>query len=96
MGIVPLVLLASPDMPASANALVAKMKAEPGKYSYGSAGIGTTTHLAGEMLKLRAGLDVVHVPYRGLDRRFKTPRRVESPFSLRRLRRQSRCTRPGS
>lgn len=65
VGLVPLVLLAAPDMPRSARELIAAMKAAPGKYNYGSAGKGTTTHLAGEMLKLKAGLDVVHVPYRG-------------------------------
>jgi tripartite-type tricarboxylate transporter receptor subunit TctC len=41
------------------------MKAEPGKWSYGSSGNGTTNHLAGEMFKKRVGIDVVHVPYRG-------------------------------
>jgi tripartite-type tricarboxylate transporter receptor subunit TctC len=46
--------------------LVAYGKANPGKLSYGSAGVGTTNQLAGEMFKLQAGLpDIVHVPYRG-------------------------------
>lgn len=65
LGIVPLVVLAAPNMPKTFSALVALLKSAPGKYNYGSAGPGTTTHLAGEMLKLKAGLDVVHVPYRG-------------------------------
>lgn len=65
LGIVPLVLLASPEMPKTIGGLLALLKSSPGKYNYGSAGPGTTTHLAGEMLKLKAGLDVVHVPYRG-------------------------------
>jgi tripartite-type tricarboxylate transporter receptor subunit TctC len=45
--------------------LVAKAKAEPGKLDYGSAGLGGITHLAGELLKIEAGIDTVHVPYRG-------------------------------
>lgn len=65
VGTVPLVLLAGPGMPKTMESLTASLKASPGKYSYGSAGPGTTTHLAGEMFKLKAGLSVVHVPYRG-------------------------------
>ena len=45
--------------------LVAKAKAAPGKINYGSAGLGGITHLAGELLKGEAGIDIVHVPYRG-------------------------------
>lgn len=41
------------------------LKAHPGKYTFGSAGNGTTSHLAGEIYKSRAGLAVVHIPYRG-------------------------------
>jgi tripartite-type tricarboxylate transporter receptor subunit TctC len=40
-------------------------KAHPGKVNYGTAGVGTAGHLAGEYLKLRTGIDIVHVPYRG-------------------------------
>lgn len=65
VGIVPLILLASPEMPKTFREFLAAMKGAPGRNNYGSAGPGTTTHLAGEMLKLKAGLDVVHVPYRG-------------------------------
>jgi tripartite-type tricarboxylate transporter receptor subunit TctC len=43
-----------------------KVKRHPGRFSYGSAGIGTALHLAGEMIKQRAGLFVVHIPYRGV------------------------------
>jgi tripartite-type tricarboxylate transporter receptor subunit TctC len=47
--------------------LIAYARAHPGTLSYGSAGAGTMTHLAGEMLKQRAGgLDIVHVPYKGV------------------------------
>jgi len=45
--------------------LVAKAKAEPGKLDYGSAGLGGITHLAGELFNREAGIDTVHVPYRG-------------------------------
>ena len=45
--------------------LIAYGKAHPGKLTYGSQGIGTTTHLAGALLGARAGIDMVHVPYRG-------------------------------
>lgn len=64
-GIVPLVLLTAPDMPKTVPGLLQHLKANPGKMSYGSAGPGTTTHLAGEMLKLKAKVDPVHVPYKG-------------------------------
>jgi tripartite-type tricarboxylate transporter receptor subunit TctC len=45
--------------------LVADAKARPGQINFGSAGSGTTTHLAGELLNLEAGIKLVHVPYRG-------------------------------
>ncbi len=45
--------------------LIARMKAEPGKFSYGSAGTGGITHLAMELFKRETGTDAVHVPYRG-------------------------------
>ena len=45
--------------------LVARAKAEPSKFSYASPGAGTKSHLTGEQLKLRAGIDMVHVPFRG-------------------------------
>ncbi|MCW8085456.1 Bug family tripartite tricarboxylate transporter substrate binding protein [Sabulicella glaciei] len=44
---------------------VAEAKRRPGEWSYGTSGIGTTLHLGTEMLKRRAGIDLVHVPYRG-------------------------------
>jgi tripartite-type tricarboxylate transporter receptor subunit TctC len=45
--------------------LVAYAKANPGKLNYGSAGTGTVPHLTGELFKVAAGVDIVHVPYRG-------------------------------
>ncbi len=65
VGIVPMVLIVPPGQPRTVAALLAKMKAEPGKWSYASSGNGTTNHLAGELFKTRADVDVVHVPYRG-------------------------------
>ena len=64
-GLVPMVLLVPPDQPRTLKELVAKLKAEPGKATYASSGNGTTNHLAGELFKSRAGIDAVHVPYRG-------------------------------
>src|SRR5260221_1830412 len=51
--------------PSTLPELVALVKANPGKYFFGSGGAGTSPHLCGEMLKQRAGLDMQHVPYRG-------------------------------
>jgi len=54
------------DVPAKSFAeLIALAKARPGKLSYASPGVGTPQHIAGELLKSLAGVDIVHVPYRG-------------------------------
>ena len=45
--------------------LIQLLKRNPGKYSYASAGLGTTLHISGELFKLQAGVDMLHVPYRG-------------------------------
>lgn len=45
--------------------LLARARAAPGRITYGSSGVGTTTHLLGELLKARAGIDLLHVPFRG-------------------------------
>ena len=45
--------------------LVAHAKANPGKLTYASPGVGISTHLVGELFKLKQGIDLVHVPYRG-------------------------------
>jgi tripartite-type tricarboxylate transporter receptor subunit TctC len=59
-------LAASASLPAnSITELIALAKASPGKFSYGSTGMGSVTHLAGEMLKSLAGIELVHVPYKG-------------------------------
>jgi tripartite-type tricarboxylate transporter receptor subunit TctC len=63
----PEVLVVSPKLPVSSFAeLVAYGKANPGKLNFASAGIGTTPHLAGEMFRLRTGIDATHVPYKGI------------------------------
>jgi tripartite-type tricarboxylate transporter receptor subunit TctC len=46
--------------------LIAKAKAAPGKYTFASGGVGTGNHLAGELLKKMAGIDLLHVPFRGI------------------------------
>lgn len=66
VGVTPHVLVAFPGLPANSVAeLVAYAKQQPGKVTYASFGSGTTPHLAGETLKSMAGIDIVHVPYRG-------------------------------
>jgi tripartite-type tricarboxylate transporter receptor subunit TctC len=62
----PTVLVVRPEVPVtSIPELIAYAKKNPGKVTYGSVGQGSTTHLAGEMLHLMAGVDIVHVPYKG-------------------------------
>jgi tripartite-type tricarboxylate transporter receptor subunit TctC len=62
----PVVMEVHPSVPAKTVAeFVAYAKANPGKVNFGSAGTGGTIHLAGEMFKQIAGVDMVHVPYRG-------------------------------
>jgi tripartite-type tricarboxylate transporter receptor subunit TctC len=64
--IAPLVLVAHPSFaPNDVKALVAAAKASPGTINYASAGPGTAQHLTGELFKHRAGVDLVHVPYKG-------------------------------
>ena len=59
------VLVAPPSLPANTvGELVAFAKANPGKLNYASAGIGNQTHLNGEVFKAKAGIDIVHVPYK--------------------------------
>ncbi|MEN9783082.1 MAG: hypothetical protein RJA24_425 [Pseudomonadota bacterium] len=62
----PFVLMAHPSVPAkSIRELIALAKAQPGKLNYASAGNGVANHLAGELFKQMAGVDIVHVPYKG-------------------------------
>jgi tripartite-type tricarboxylate transporter receptor subunit TctC len=62
----PNALVVNKDFPAKTVAdLIAMAKKEPGKLSFGSAGIGGANHLSGELFKQMAGIDIVHVPYKG-------------------------------
>lgn len=64
--LVPLVIVANPAFPAKTlGELIELARKEPGKLSYASAGPGTSQHLSMELFKLRAKLDIVHVPYKG-------------------------------
>ena len=67
VGTVPFLLVVNPSVPASSvQELIALAKREPGKIAYGSSGNGTTNHLLGEMFKSMAGVDMLHVPYKGV------------------------------
>jgi tripartite-type tricarboxylate transporter receptor subunit TctC len=64
--VMPSILAVNNDVPAKTVAeLIALAKAQPGKLTYASPGTGTPQHIAGEVLKRVAGIDIVHVPYRG-------------------------------
>ena len=62
----PQLIAANPNVPAATvRDMVAMAKKEPGRYAYASVGNGTPAHIAGELLKLQTGTDMVHVPYKG-------------------------------
>lgn len=62
----PNLLVVTPSVPArSVPELIAYLKANPGKATFASAGIGTSQHLAGELFRMRTGLTMTHVPYKG-------------------------------
>jgi tripartite-type tricarboxylate transporter receptor subunit TctC len=65
---VPNVLVVHPSLPAKTlDEFIAHAKSNPGKLNYGSTGIGTSSHLSGYILGKRAGIETVHVPYKGAD-----------------------------
>ena len=65
-GVSPLVLVVHPSVPVrSVKELIALGKAKPGAINFGSGGLGTTPHMAGELFALQAGIKMVHVAYRG-------------------------------
>lgn len=62
----PSILTVNPSVPATTlDELIELAKKEPGRYSYASSGVGGSPHLAGEMLRLRTDIDLLHVPYKG-------------------------------
>jgi tripartite-type tricarboxylate transporter receptor subunit TctC len=64
--VMPSIIAVNNDVPAKSFAeLMALAKAQPGKLSYASPGVGTPQHIAGELLKTLAGVNITHVPYRG-------------------------------
>ena len=66
MSYIPAMLVVIPSLPAtSLKELLAYLKANPDKVSFASAGNGTTSHMAGEMFKRMAGVDIQHIPYKG-------------------------------
>jgi len=68
VAISPYALVVNPSVPAkSLQEFIAYAKTNPGKLSYGSAGVGSASHLAAELLKSKAGIEMVHVPNRGMN-----------------------------
>ena len=66
VGIAPLILTVNNDFPVKdVKELIAYAKANPGKVSFGSSGVGSATHLTFELLKQTAGINMVHIPYKG-------------------------------
>jgi tripartite-type tricarboxylate transporter receptor subunit TctC len=62
----PLVMQVNPSFPAkTVPEFISHAKSNPGKVSYGSGGVGTSIHVASELFKMMAGIDMIHVPYRG-------------------------------
>jgi tripartite-type tricarboxylate transporter receptor subunit TctC len=62
----PHILIVAPEFPAkSVQELLARAKAEPGKLSFASSGVGNSDHLCGELFNLMAGISAIHVPYKG-------------------------------
>jgi tripartite-type tricarboxylate transporter receptor subunit TctC len=63
---IPQILVANPSVPVNnVKELIAFAKANPGKLNYASAGTGSPGHMAGELFKIKTGVDIVHIPYKG-------------------------------
>jgi tripartite-type tricarboxylate transporter receptor subunit TctC len=85
IGLYPNIMVVPMSSPAHSVAeFIAHAKANPGKLSYASSGHGTSLHLAGELFKRRAGVDLVHVPYRGAGPAFNDiiPGRIDAMFNF--------------
>ncbi len=66
VGSIPLVLVASRQSGVTTlGQFVSEVRSKPGKYSYGTSGVGSMLHFSGELLKRQAGLSIVHIPYKG-------------------------------
>ncbi len=66
VAVAPFVLVVHPSVPVrNVKELIALARAQPGKLSYGSVGVGTTPHLSAEALKMMAGINILHVPFKG-------------------------------
>lgn len=66
IGALPLILIVHPSLPArSVKELIAIAKARPGQLSYASSGVGSATHMTTELFRMMAGVDIVHIPYKG-------------------------------
>ena len=66
VALVPNVVIVHPSVEAdNLEELIARMKENPGEFDFGSAGVGATTHLTGELFKRMAGVDIMHIPYKG-------------------------------
>jgi tripartite-type tricarboxylate transporter receptor subunit TctC len=66
VGVAPLIITVTNDLPVkNVGELIAYAKKNPGKISFGSSGVGAAAHLTSEMMKQVAGIDMVHVPYKG-------------------------------
>jgi tripartite-type tricarboxylate transporter receptor subunit TctC len=62
----PQIIVANPAVPVhTMQELIAAAKAQPGRFNFASVGNGSPSHIAGELLKLKAGIDLVHIPYKG-------------------------------
>ena len=74
IGSTPFILVVNPSFPAKTiSELIAYAKANPGKVNVASNGIGTTPHVALELFKMMAAVDMVHVPYRSLEMKDNNP-----------------------
>jgi tripartite-type tricarboxylate transporter receptor subunit TctC len=66
IGALPLILIVHPSLPAKTmKDLVSIAKAKPGQLSYASSGVGSATHMTSELFRMMAGVDIVHIPYKG-------------------------------